>query len=169
MADLKDQLRKSGLVSDKRAKQAAHEERSRKKKLGRDAAAREKEQQETERRLKERERREADRQREQQRQQREAEAQQHHRLLQLVEANAMRSGVRGPRRFHFVTRERSIPFLTLNDQTAELLERGHAAICELPDSDPAQFVVIPSETADRLRGLAPELIRFYQRSRDAGS
>ena len=116
MADLKDQLRKSGLVSDKRAKQAAHEERSRKKKLGRDAAAREKEQQETERRLKERERREADRQREQQRQQREAEAQQHHRLLQLVEANAMRSGVRGPRRFHFVTRERSIPFLTLNDQ-----------------------------------------------------
>jgi hypothetical protein len=164
MGDLKDQLRKSGLVSDKRAKQVAHEERSRKKKLGRDTVAQEREQAEAGRREREKARREADRERERQRHQEEAETEQRHRLLQLVEANAMRSGVRGPRRFHFVTRDRSIPFLSLNEQTAELLERGHAAICEVPGCDPAQYVVIPSGTADRVRGLAPELIRFYERS-----
>jgi hypothetical protein len=164
MGDLKDQLRKSGLVSDKRAKQVAHEERSRKKKLGRDATAREKEQQEAARREREKARRESDRQREQQRQQQEQAAEEQHRLAQLVESNAMRSGVRGPRRFHFVTRERSIPFLAINEQTAELLQRGHAAICEVPDTHPSEFVVIPNEAADRVRGLAPELIRFYQRS-----
>ena len=162
MGDLKDQLKKSGLVDDKHAKRVSHQEKARKKKIGQDAATREREHEEEARRERERARRDEDRQREQERRQREAEAEQRHRLLQLVQTNAMRSGVRGPRRFHFVTRQQRIPFLSLNDQTCELLERGHAAICEVPDSDPAEHVVVPGEAADRVRGLAPELIRFYE-------
>jgi hypothetical protein len=162
MGDLKDQLKKSGLVDDKHAKRVSHQEKARKKKIGQDAAAREREQQEAARRERERARREEDRQREQERRQREAEAEERHRLLQLIQTNAMRSGVRGPRRFHFVTREQRIPFLSLNDQTCELLERGHAAICEVPETEPAEFVVVSGETADRIRGLAPDLVRFYE-------
>lgn len=164
MGDFKSELLKSGLVSDKHAKRVSHEEKARKKKKGRAQVTQEQEEHEASRRARERARRDADRERELARRQLDEQQSGRFRVAQLIDSHALRTGIRGPRRFHFVARDRTIPFLSLNEQTTSLLEEGRAAICEVPDTTPVEFAVIPSDTANQLRELAPELVLFYERS-----
>lgn len=160
MGNLKDELLKKGLTSDKRARQLAHEEKARKNVIGRQGVEEERRTAEDERLSKEKSRRESDRQRELQRQQEETARAAQFGLAQLITSNAVTQGMRGPRRFHFVTRDRKIPFFDLSDDVGKQLELGSLAICEVPRTDPEQFAVIPAETANRVRESAPELIRF---------
>ncbi len=162
MSDLRDALRKAGLVDDRRARKISHEEKARRKRLGKKEAEEERLRREEDRRARERARREEDRRREAARR---AAAERRQALLQLarlVRDHALASGVRGSRRFHFVTRERKVPFLEVSEETARGLEQGRIAICEVPDAAAEEFVLVDAATARRVREAAPEYVLFFR-------
>ncbi len=160
MGSLKDELLKKGLADDRRARQLAHDEKARRNRIGKDAVDDERRRTEEERVTKERERRETDRRREQERAKEDAARSALLGVAQMLRDHAQTRGVRGPKRFHFVTRERKIPYLDVSDDAARRLENGQLAICEIPGTAPETFVVVPAETAARVRETAPEYVLF---------
>jgi hypothetical protein len=163
MGSLKDELLRKGLADDRRARQMAHDEKARRNRIGKDAVDEERRRQEEERVAHERERRDADRRRELERQKDDAARTALLGAAQMLRDHALTRGVRGPKRFHFVSRARKIPFLELSDDAARRLENGHLAICEIPGSRPEEFVVVSADTAQRLRETAPEYVLFQNK------
>jgi hypothetical protein len=167
MGSLRDQLVKTGLADDKRARQLAHDEKARKNKLGREGVSAEQRAADEARRARDEERRAADRAREEERAKETGEHAATARAAQLLRDHALRDGVRGPRRFHFVTRARQIPFLELSEEAGKRLEAGQAAICEVPGSDPEEFLLVPAEVAQRLRETHADWVLFLSAGRPA--
>ena len=165
MGSLRDQLVKTGLADDKRARQLAHDEKARKNRLGRDGITAEQHAAEEERRARDEARRAADRARETERLKEAGEHEKLARAAQMLRDHALRDGIKGPRRFHFVTRERKIPFLELSEDAAKRLEAGGAAICEVPGSAPEEFVVVASDIARRLGESHAECVLFLSEGR----
>ena len=161
MADLRDALKKSGLVNDKRARKLAHEEKARKKKLGQKGVEAERADRDAEALEKQAARRDKDRERESGRQARQKAREESAALVQIVRDHALTSGVMGPRRFHFVTREGKIPYLDVSDEIGRGLERGQFAICEMPGASPEEFVLLDAEHAKRVRTLDADVVRFF--------
>lgn len=168
MGNLRDELIKKGVVSSKKAQQIAHKDRARKKKIGRGKVADERAAQEAARLARETSRRDEDRKRESVRRDEANQHEERHALIQLMRDHA-RHDLRGPRRFHFVTRKRRIPFLEVNEQAARSLEHGELAICELPETDPEQFLILPAESARRVQASAAEFVLFFEASSNPGS
>ncbi len=160
MGNLKDELLKKGLADEKRARQMAHDEKARRNRLGKDAVADERERQAAERVARDQERRESDRRREAERQKDDAARTARRALVQILRDHALTRGLRGQRRWHFATRDRKLPFLELSDDVAKRLEGGQLAICEVPDSAPEEFVVVPAATAARVRETAADYVLF---------
>ncbi|MDQ7006179.1 MAG: DUF2058 family protein [Acidobacteriota bacterium] len=165
MGNLRDELLKKGLVSEKRARELANRERARKKKIGKRAATDEKLAYEQARAREQQARREADRRRELERLDQQAHAALQARIVQLIEDHALSDGIRGPRKFHFVTRRKTILYLDLNDSAATQLTEGRAAICEIPGSRPESFRLVPARTAEKIREIDPTWVRFFEPSR----
>jgi hypothetical protein len=165
MGSLRDQLVKTGLADDKRARQLAHDEKARKNKLGREGITAEQRAAEEERRTREEARRAADRAREAERSKEAGEHEALARAAQLVRDHALRDGIKGPRRFHFVARDRKIPFLELSEEAAKRLEAGGAAICEVPGSSPEEFVLVTADVARRLKDTHAGFVLFLNGGR----
>ncbi len=151
MADLRDALRRSGVVDPKTARRLAHEEAARKKKLGAAGVDAERALTDEERRLRDEKRRDADRDRERKRAVEDERRAAVHRLARLIEDRALTEGVAGSIRFHFVTREKKIPFLDVSEKTAEALTAGDLAICEIPGSVPERFALVPADVARKVQ------------------
>ncbi len=160
MGELRDELIKKGLVSDKKAKQLAHKERARKKRLGRDGVGAERRARADELLAQQLESREQDRKREAARRNEAGERETRAAVIQLISDHARRDGVKGPRRFHFVTRSGRIPFIEVSDEVARELEHGQLTVCELPGTSPESFVLLPAKYARRVRETAPEYLLF---------
>jgi uncharacterized protein YaiL (DUF2058 family) len=165
MGSLRDQLVKTGLADDKRARQLAHDEKARKNKLGRDAIVAEKHAEEEERRSRDAAKREQDRAREAERSRGETAREATARAAQLLRDHLLRDGVKGPRRFHFVTRRGAIPFLELSEDAAKRLEAGGAAICEVPGAALEEFVLVPADVARRLKESHAAWVLFLNEGR----
>ncbi len=83
------------------------------------------------------------------------------RLREMVLESSLKETGFGARRFYFVTRENKIPFLDLSDELAGRLERGQAAIVEVPgDGGVDDFTVVPRAVAETMRSVDPESVRF---------
>jgi RNA recognition motif-containing protein len=95
------------------------------------------------------------------------------RILEMVlEASLKETGF-GARRFYFVTRDNRIPFLDLSDELVSRLEKGMAAIVELPGEDIDEYTVVPRAVARQMQSVDPESVRFLNpeappESRDRG-
>jgi RNA recognition motif-containing protein len=82
------------------------------------------------------------------------------RLREMVlEASLKETGF-GARRFYFVTRKNKIPFLDLSDELTSRLEKGQAAIVELPGSEPDEYTIVPRSVAQQMKSVDPESVRF---------
>ena len=163
MSDLREQLRKAGLVSDKQVRQAKHQERLHRKEVGQSGLAEEKA--EAERRLRaEREAMRArDREREQQRKAREAEAEQAEALRRRIRAGWIRDATGGSRRFFFEVGEGRITYLDLNEQAVRRLQNGTAAVAETRGAVRGEFCLVDGNAAASLARDHPEVIRCWVR------
>ncbi len=159
MGSLKDQLRKANLLSKKKAKQLAHKQRVKRKKLGKDGLQAEQDALEAQRKAEKARERQRAREREaearRQREEREARA----RLSDLVK-NGRIAGYRGSRRFFFITRDRKVPFLDLSDELGRKLEAGRCAIVEAAPGMPEEFCVVERDVADRMREIDRKAVLF---------
>jgi uncharacterized protein YaiL (DUF2058 family) len=155
-----DELKKSGFVDKKAAKQIAHQQRVERKEKGvegveAERAAREAELKKLQEEERQRQKRRAD-------EERKAQLERERRLsiASLIASQALNEGFRGPRSFFFEARSGRVPFLTLDLEVARRLESGNLAIVEDPSTSYESFRLVPREVAKRVHELDPELVRF---------
>lgn len=165
MSDLRDQLRKAGLVSDKQVRRAKHEERVHAKQVGHDGVEAERQAEEERLRTEAEARRKADKARaeEQKKQQQEADARE--RLASLIRGGWIREATAGSRRIFFETRTGRITFLDLSDSAVRNLSRGRAAIIETGGLVRGEFCVVTDRAAEGIRQSQPEIIRLWSEER----
>jgi RNA recognition motif-containing protein len=82
------------------------------------------------------------------------------RIQKMIEEASLKETGFGSRRFYFVTRENKIPFLDLSDELTGRLEKGQAAIVELPGDDAVDYTIVPRAVARRMQSVDPESVRF---------
>ena len=176
MDDIKEQLLANKIIDKKRLRQVEHEERVRRKALGRDGIEAERQQVREAIEARQKEMREQDREkdREQEAEHRDGMDEQERisQLQNLVSSGAIREGIFGTRRFFFTTRERKMPFLNVSDEIAGKIEYGRAAIAEVPGGTGREWVIVSREAADRMRAIDPDSVCFLNvdppRRRDSG-
>jgi uncharacterized protein YaiL (DUF2058 family) len=163
MGDLKDQLRKAGLVSEKEIKRARHQERVHATEVGR--AGIEAERRETEERARRdaEERRLADRRREEERRRSREEEAARSRGEQTIRGSLLADATGGSRRFFFETHDGAIRFLDLSDSAARKLATGTAAIIESRGLVRGDYCLIDARAASEIETLFPRIVCFWNR------
>jgi hypothetical protein len=167
MADFRDQLKKAGLLSEKQARQAKHQERLHAAQVGHSGIEAERRAAEEKDLAEAAARKEADRKRAEEQRQQEREAAAAQRLGQLIRGGWIREATAGSRRFFFITRSGRIGFLDLSDIAARRLAMGAAAIVETQGLVRGEYCVVSERAATELAHLQPEMVRFF--SHEAGS
>jgi RNA recognition motif-containing protein len=82
------------------------------------------------------------------------------RIREMVEGASLKETGFGARRFYFVTRDNSIPFLDLSDELTGRLEKGQAAIVEVPGEDVDDYTIVPRAVARQMQSIDPDSVRF---------
>ena len=77
-------------------------------------------------------------------------------------ANLLETGA-GPRRFHFVASDGSIPCPELSEDLADRLEKGTAAIVELSEGEKPRIFVVSPDVAKQLNLIDMDAVRFWNR------
>lgn len=157
---LKEELLKAKLISKKQLKQVEHEQRIERKQLGKEGLQ-EKEkarQQEIEKKIEEQKKENqalAQKQKEER-----SEKEKSARIEEIIQLGKLDDTYHGTKKFYFIAQDGKIPWLMVNDRTAERLERGSYAIIEYP---PREFVLVHKSCADKLYSLEQNIVRFYER------
>ena len=147
MNDIRDALRKAGLVGKQDEKRFKHEERVRKKKLGRDGREAEKEQRKDDTRKRQAEQKASMQSAQKIRDEEVHRHQRERKLLADLESRALRAYA-GPRRFHYRDRTHHLPYLGVSPEVSRRLEAGEYAIVEAPGT--GTVLVVPREVAKEL-------------------
>lgn len=161
MGDMKDALRKAGLVSEKQARRAAHEKRVRRKELGADGLSAEREHKEATYRAEQEARRRADQAAAAAHREEQAARQQHERLAQLITGQDELPQHRGTRRFSFVAEAKHIRSVDVSDLMLRRLIQGDAAIVAAAGFVRGDYAILPAKAARALRQLAPDRILHW--------
>ena len=167
MSDLRDQLRKAGLVTDKELRQAKHRERLHASEVGREGLTAERQAEEERLRAEAQARKRSDRERQEQQKRKNLEDAAAQRLHPVIQSGWIREATAGTRRFFIETRSGRISFLDLSDVAARRVSTGSAAIVETAGAVRGEFCVVSTRAAEEIRALRPELIRFWNRDRSA--
>jgi uncharacterized protein YaiL (DUF2058 family) len=163
MSDLRDQLRKAGLASEKQVRQAKHQERIHATEVGHAGLEAERRSQEERLRAEVEARKKADRAREEERKRREREGSAQERLSQLIRGGWMREATAGSRRFFFATPSGRISYLDLTDVAVRRLQSGSAAIAATCGEARGEYCVVTEAAAAEIVKLRPEIILFRSR------
>ena len=159
MGNLRDELLKAKVLSQKDNKRIAHEQRVERTEKGREGVeAEQRRHQEEIRRLMEERKartREAQARLDEERQVAQRRAQ----IVDLVRSHAQKPGG-GNRRFHFVTRSGAIPFVTVDMDAGRKLEAGQLAIVEDLSVDRETFVFVERAVAQKVQDVDREAVRF---------
>jgi uncharacterized protein YaiL (DUF2058 family) len=156
--NLRDQLKKANLISEKKAKQLAHEQRVERKEKGReqleqdaDARKEEVEHLRAEERARTRKEQEAlDRERKR----REEESA----VDQLVAASKKPGP--GAVKFYFATADGALPWLELSSREAQEVRAGQLCVVRSGPSGTHTYRLLPVEAARRVHRLRPEAVAF---------
>lgn len=159
MSDLRDAFKKAGLIPEDADKRFQHEERVRRKELGRKGLEQEKDQQRAAAAQRDQERR-ADVKDAQQRLESDRERKERSRKLLQTLRDSSVQGAAGSRRFHYREADGHLPFVSLNDDCIARLEAGQYGLAEAPGTPP-RVVVIPAELAAQVAELRPDLLRHW--------
>ena len=159
-ASISDQLLKMGLVDEKQAKKAKHQQRQDNKKKGRrgvEAARMDR------RAALEANRQNAsqkDRARELERQEQSNRHAEQHRILQIVQSGTVKGRTGGRKRFYYDSRDGRVPYLEVSDEVVEGLENGKMALAEEPEG---RISIIESQSAERIAELDPMWLALWNR------
>jgi uncharacterized protein YaiL (DUF2058 family) len=161
MGDMRDALRKAGLASEKEVRQAKHRDRVRRTELGEEGLARERAAREAAQAAERTHKKQEDRAREAAQKEARDREERRQRLATLLQENDLMGREGGPRRFYFVTPERTISFLAVSPQLARRLAQGDAAVVAAAPELHADFAVISGKAAHELSAIDPERILFW--------
>ncbi len=161
MSDMKDALRKAGLVSGKQVRRVQHTERVRRKELGEEGLEAERRRREADREAELERKKATDRARQEALEaDREEESTRYRVETLLLESNLMGREA-GPKRFYFEHPDGYIHFLDVSPPLARRLQMGDAAIVEAHGILSTDFVAIPGKAAHELERIERERILFW--------
>lgn len=158
MADLRDQLKKAGLVSDKQLRQAKHQERIHASQVGREGVLAERSAEAERLRLEAEERKRLDRERAEQRRRAQEEEAARNRVAALIQGGWIREATAGARRYFFELPGGRITFLDLTDQAVRQVGSGHAAIVRTMGMVRGEFCVVTAGAAAELQKLESNVL-----------
>jgi uncharacterized protein YaiL (DUF2058 family) len=139
MGDLRDAVKKAGLIDDKADRRLKHEERIERGELGREGLEKKKQAEEDDRRRRD-EQRKAETKATQQKLDASRQRDERWKKLQReLETSAIR-GTSGPRRFHYRDPEGWLPYVQVDDDTGRRLEAGELVIVRLPGTEEPALV-----------------------------
>ena len=164
MQNLRDQLLKAKVIDRKTKKKADQTAKTAKRKKGHRTIAAEEEQRTQAFEERRESQRAEDRRREERRQKKQLAAEKRYRLRDIVERGIIHEGRRGRRRFHFVARTGRIPYFEVAEEVAAQLERGSAAVVEMPMATPGTHEVVTAAAAGELAKSDREAVRFWNRA-----
>lgn len=164
--NLRDQLKKANLLSDKQARQLAHEARVERKEKGRDGL--EQEAAERDRELRELQARQRDATRKEQ-----AEIERQKKLHEETAAvaallAAARKPGPGTVRFYFATADGALPWLELSPREAQEVRAGQLCVVRAGRPSTHTYRLLPTEAARRVARLRPEAIVHAPRGVSTG-
>lgn len=158
MGDLRDQLKKAKLLSQKDAKRIAHEERVHRKEAGREGLEREQEQRQRELAAQREQEREQDRARQQELEARRKVEAERAACLALLENEVVRPA-RGNSTWHFELPDGRLPVLKLSEADRHSLLGGHVCVVRRSTNPEAlTFGLLATAHAARVRQHFPERI-----------
>jgi uncharacterized protein len=162
MHDLRDKLRKAGLVDKQQAREARTESRRERRRQG-EPNRLEEQQRHSERRAEQAQRaRELQEQLNREREGRERLA----RLRDLIRSHALLRPDGSDRPFYFLARDRRVRRLIISHELAAQLTRGQLAIVEADDDPGRDYAVVDAVTAARLEELDRSRILFWCKPAD---
>jgi hypothetical protein len=163
MGNLRDQLKNAKLMSDKRARQLAHDERVHRKEAGREGLEKEREQRDAElRALREEDRErtahtqaELDRAREQAQERAACEA--------ILQEQAFAPPGGGRQRFHFEVEGGDLPWLELDEGLARRVRAGEMCIVRSGAADAHVYRLLATDLARRVAKMLPGRVAWAPR------
>lgn len=156
--NMRDQLKKAKLLSDKKVKQLAHEQRVERKEKGREQIEKEASDRKLEveqMRTKEREETRRD-QAELERQRKQREEQ---KAIDVVLASAKKPG-RGQVKFYFAARDGSLPWLELSPREAQEVTAGQLCVVRAGPVGTHVYRLLPADLARRVATARPDALVF---------
>lgn len=158
MADMREALRKAGLVSSKEARQSQHQERVRRKEVGHDGLESEQQERDRRARAEQEERRARDRDTERERQARLESAQRKIDVVGIIASGLVPGATAGSRQYFFTLPSGQITYVELSEGAQKALQTGSAAIVESLGAVRSAYCVVTVQTAHALREHRPELV-----------
>jgi uncharacterized protein YaiL (DUF2058 family) len=155
MGDLRDALKKAGLIGDKDAKRLAHEERVDRKQLGREGLEQQRQRDEADRQRRDEQRKADTKAAQQKLDAQRAREERWKRLVQQLDEQAQRA-TSGPRRFHYHEPDGHLPFVLVDDESGRRLEAGELALVRLPST--GEVALAPRALALELTQIEPERV-----------
>ncbi len=156
--NMRDQLKKAKLLSDKQAKQLAHNQRVERKEKGREQLEQEAQARKaeieairaTDRENSRRDQAEVERQRKQ----REEQA-----AIDVLIAAAKKPGP-GPVKFYFAARDGSLPWLDLSPREAQEVSAGQLCVVRSGPAGTHVYRLLAADSARRVASLRPEALAY---------
>lgn len=164
--NLRDQLKKANLLSDKKARQLAHEQRVERKEKGREQLEQEARQRQDEVQGLRQQSRELTR-KEQQRLEQEKKQREEERAVDVLLDGARRPG-HGAVQFYFATADGALPWLELSPREAQEVRAGQLGIVRTGPLGTHTYGLLPIDSVRRVHRTRPEVVAFVPKGVLAG-
>jgi len=82
------------------------------------------------------------------------------RLQEMIQGSNLKETGFGARRFYYVARDGRMPFLDISDDLTSRLEKGLAAVVEIPGDENGEVTIVPRAIAQQMKSVDPESVRF---------
>lgn len=158
MADMREALRKAGLVSSKQARQSQHQERVRRKELGHQGLESEQKERDRQALLEQEQQRARDQEAERERRARLESAARSADLVGMIASGLVPGATAGSKQYFFTLPSGQITYLELSEGALKALQNGAAAIVESLGAVPSPYCVVTVQTAQALRQHRPEIV-----------
>jgi Uncharacterized protein conserved in bacteria (DUF2058) len=161
MADMRDAMKRAGIVSDKQVRRAKHQKRVHRKEVGQDGLEAERLKKEAEFQKEQELKREADKVRAIEQRQQQELTQQEASCLTLIREENLLLREAGTKRFYFQLPTDYISFVEISPGLARRLAQGDAAIVDAESVLPDGFAVLSGKAAHHLSQMEKERIIFW--------
>lgn len=156
--NLRDQLKKANLISDKKAKQLAHQQRVERKEKGREQLEQEAQQRQGEVQKLREEGRDRSR-KEQEALDRERKRKEEQLAVDQLLGSAKKPGP-GAVKFYFATREGALPWLELSSREAQEVRAGQLCVVRSGPAGTHTYRLLPADGARRVHAARPDAVVF---------
>lgn len=158
MADMRDAMKKAGLVSEKDLRQSKHKQRVKRKKLGEEGLAEERRKKDQAIQEEMARKRATDQKLERERESEREVTTEQTKLTSLLREGNLLAREGGPRRFYFECPGGQICFLDVSPNLSRQLAQGEAAIIDCQGVLKGDFIAVPGKVAHELKHLAADRI-----------